>query len=116
MRISVTVHGDARVRAGLARSAKQLRTPSPALRDAAKAVTRTAASLAAKRTGRMSRSNKARVSSTRASITNRIRYAWYQEHGTGVMDAHPFLRPAVETTDLTPYFDRYADQVIRDNL
>lgn len=93
-----------------------MRSPSPALRDAARAVTRTAQNLAAKRTGRMSRSNKARVTANRASITNRVRYAWYQEHGTGVMDAHPFLRPAVETTDLTPYFDKYAEQVAKRNL
>ena len=116
MRVRVTIDGGARLQAGLRRSAAEMNTPGPALRDAAKAVSRTAARLAAKRTGRMSRSNRTRVAGSVARITNRTRYAPYQEHGTSVMNAHPFMRPAAHLTDLEPYFERHAETVLRRNL
>lgn len=112
----VTVIGDKRVQAGLARTATELSHPVPALRKSADAVARTASRLAAKRTGRMSRSNRAAVAGTVARVTNRVRYAGYQEHGTRYMNAHPFMRPAAATTDLEPIFDRYVDRVAHRNL
>lgn len=112
----MTVDGAPRVQAGLARSAAQMLFPSPALRDAADAVTRTAARLAAKRTGRMSRSNRTRIAGSTARVSNRTKYAPYQEYGTQYMNAHPFMRPAAATVNLEPIFDDYADRVLRRNL
>lgn len=116
VRLRGTVLGDKRVQAGLAKSARDLQTPDPALRDAAEAVARTASRLAAKRTGRMSRSNRVRVAGSIARVTNRVRYAHFQENGTEHMNAHPFMRPAAELTDVEPYFERYAERVLRRNL
>lgn len=112
----VTVVGASRVQAGLAKSAADLSMPTPALREAADAVSRTAARLAAKRTGRMSRSNRARVVGSVARLTNRVKYAPYQEYGTRYMNAHPFMRPAAASTDLEPIFEQYADRVLHRNL
>lgn len=112
----VTVVGASRVQAGLARTAADLSMPTPALREAADAVTRTAARLAAKRTGRMSRSNRTRVVGSIARITNRVKYAPYQEYGTKYMNEHPFMRPAAASVDLEPIFERYAERVLHRHL
>lgn len=114
--IRVTVIGDKKVAAGLAKSARDLSTPTPALRDGGDAVARTAGRLAAKRTGRLSRSNRVTVAGNLARISNRVPYAGFQEHGTQHMRAHPFMRPAAHMTDLEPYFERYAEQVLRRNF
>ena len=116
MRVRVTVRGDRRVQAGLAKVAADMRTPTPALREATEAVARTASRLAAKRTGRMSRSNRARVAGAVGRVTNRVRYAPYQEHGTRYMNAHPFMRPAARITDVEPYFEEYAEKSLRRHL
>lgn len=116
MKVRVTVDGGPRLQAGLARSAAQMDRPTEALRQAGQAIARAASRLAAKRTGRMSRANKVKVLTTVARVTNRTRYAPFQEHGTHIMNAHPFLRPAAETTNVTPYFERYAEGVLRRNL
>lgn len=116
MKVRVTIDGGARLQAGLRRSADDMRAPRDALREAGEAVARTASRLAAKRTGRMARSNRVKVLTTVARISNRTRYAPYQEHGTRYMRAHPFIRPAAHTTRIEPYFERYADRVLRRNL
>lgn len=114
--IRVQVSGVARVQAGLARTAHDLDRPTPALDDAGNAVARTAARLAAKRTGRMARATAARTVGPLAEITNRVRYAPYQESGTEHMQAHPFMRPALTMTPVATYFEDYADVVLRRNL
>lgn len=114
--IRVTVAGDKRVQAGLAGTAADLERPTPALRDAADEVARTAARLAAKRTGRMARANRVTVTPPVARVTNRVRYAPYQEHGTRYMRAHPFMRPAARLADVETPFEDYADRTLRKHL
>ena len=109
--LRVDVRGDKRIQASLARAADRIDDPRPALDEASKAVARTASQLAAKRTGKLARSNRARVTLRTATVTNRVRYAWYQETGTRVMNAHPFLRPALATTPIESYFDDFAADV-----
>lgn len=115
MSVRVTVIGDKSVQAGLARTAADLDRPTPALREAARAVTRTASRLAARRTGRLSRSNRTTVAASAAHVTNRTPYAGFQEYGTRYMNAHPFMRPAAQT-DVAPFFEDYADRTLRKHL
>ncbi|AKI28624.1 hypothetical protein GMA5_10 [Gordonia phage GMA5] len=114
--IRIRVTGDKAVQVGLARTAADLDRPVPALRQVAADLTRTAARLAAKRTGRLSRGNRATVATSTARVTNRVKYAGYQEGGTRYMNAHPFMRPAARLTDPTPAFDDYADRTLRKHL
>lgn len=88
-----------------------MRDPRDALKDAAQAVADRATELAPKRTGNLSRKNRARVTVRTASVFNRVRYAGYVEHGTRVMHARPYLRPALEQTDLSSYFEAFAADV-----
>lgn len=109
--LRVDIRGDERIKANLARASAKMRDPRPALEDAAKAVAKRATVLAPKRTGNLSRRNRARVTLRTASVFNRVRYAGYVEHGTRAMVARPYLRPALQQTDLTTYFDDFADEV-----
>lgn len=109
--LRVDIRGDRRIRANLARAAAQMKDPHDALKEAAQAVADAATEYAPKRTGNLARRNRARVTVRTASVFNRVRYAGYVEHGTRVMHARPYLRPALETTDLTRYFDAFAEDV-----
>ncbi|GMV27722.1 MAG: hypothetical protein AMXMBFR58_37530 [Phycisphaerae bacterium] len=109
--LRVDILGDKRIQANLQAAARKLDNPRPALEKAAKAVTRTAATLAPKRTGNLSRRNRARVTLRTASVFNRVRYAGYVENGTRAMRAHPYLRPALKQTDIASAFEQLADDV-----
>ncbi|AKJ72259.1 hypothetical protein GRU3_10 [Gordonia phage GRU3] len=110
------VIGDRRVQIGLARIAADLKLPTPALRETTDAVARTASRLAAKRTGRLSRANRGSVAGATGRVTNRTRYAGFQENGTRYMNAHPFMAPAARLTDAESIFEDYADRVIHRHL
>ena len=112
--LRVDVRGDTRIQAQLRRASSRLDNPRPALQEAAKEVARTATRLAPKDTRRLSTRNRARVTLNTASVFNRVRYAGYVEHGTRVMRAHPYLRPALQTTDIGQIFADYAADVITD--
>ncbi|MGB3604238.1 MAG: HK97-gp10 family putative phage morphogenesis protein [Gordonia sp. (in: high G+C Gram-positive bacteria)] len=112
--LRVDVRGDKRIAASLRRAAVRMDNPRPALAQAAKAVAAKAGELAAKRTGRLSRQNRARVTVRTATVSNRTRYAWYQEEGTRVMRAHPYLRPALTTTPIGEIFQDFANDITND--
>lgn len=109
--LRVDIRGDKRIQANLQAAARKLDNPRPALEKAARAVARTATTLTPRRTGRLSQRNRARVTVRTASVFNRVRYAGYVENGTRAMRAHPYLRPALKQTDITAYFDVFADDV-----
>ena len=108
MKVRVTIDGGARLQAGLRRSAADMRAPRDALREAGEEVARTASRLAAKRSGRMSRSNRVKVLTTVARISNRTRYAPYQEHGTGPIFARraPMLHFQINGQWISTYSTR----------
>lgn len=113
MTVRVTVTGVARLRRGLARAERNLSDLAPPTRRAADDVARTARRLAAKRTGRMASGVRRTVNGGTAVISNQVRYAPYQEYGTRVMNAHPFMRPAVQATPITKHYEDHAARAVR---
>ncbi|ANA87589.1 hypothetical protein PBI_JEANIE_11 [Gordonia phage Jeanie] len=112
--LRVDVRGDDRIRANLARAAAHIDNPHEPLKQAADAVADRASELAPKDTGNLAGRNRGRVTKHTASVFNRVRYAGFQEHGTRVMHAHPFLRPALQTTDIAAFFEQFAHDVAND--
>lgn len=101
------------MRRSLDRAARDIRDLTKPTRAAARDVAATARRLAPKRTGRLAGGVRVSVSGGTAVISDRIRYAPFQEHGTSVMRAHPFMRPAIATTNVVDHYERHVDDAVR---
>jgi HK97 gp10 family phage protein len=113
MRIRVDVDGDRATLAALARSADNMSDLRQPTTEAANAVRNRAAGLAAKRTGRLAASNRVSVAGGTGVVSNRTPYASFQEYGTSVMNAHPYLRPALYGAPIDHLYEQHADRALR---
>lgn len=113
--VRIRVTGDRKLSAQLRGARRDIADLAEPTRAAAQAVARAAARFAAKRTGRLARSNRVTVRGGFGTIRNRTRYAPYQEHGTTHMNAHPFMRPALAATDVADYYEKHAEHALRAN-
>lgn len=111
--IRVELLGDKAVRARLDRGARELADLTTPTRRATDSVARRARQLARKRTGRLSAGNRTRVRGGLGTVTNTVRYAPYQEYGTSVMRARPFMRPALAGAPIREFYEDHAARVAR---
>ena len=111
--IEVRVTGDRAAVASLRRAARNLADLEPPTRTAARTVEQTARRLAPKRTGRLAAATRSRARGGVGTGSNTTRYAGYQEHGTRVMRAHPFMRPALYGTDVRGIYEDHAVRAVR---
>lgn len=109
----VEVHGDKALARALSRAARDVENLTPPTRAAAREVERRAARLAPRRTGRLAGGTRSRVTGGTAVIANAVRYAPYQEYGTRVMPAHPFMRPALYTAPIEQEYEAHVRQAVR---
>lgn len=108
----VRVTGDKAAIAALSRAAREIADLSDPTREAARAVEQRAARLSPRSTGRLAAANRSSVSGGVGTISNRTRYAGYQEYGTSVMHAHPYLRPALYTAPIEKFYEQHVDRVV----
>ncbi len=106
MRITVT--GDRALQVGLRRARAQFVRLDVPTRNATRAVARSAARFAPKRTGRLASANRPRTVGGLGTVTNSTSYAGYVEHGTRYMREQPYLAPALTLTAITDYYETHA--------
>ena len=111
--VEVRVTGDRAAIASLRRAARNLKDLQPPTRKAARTVEQTARRLAPKHTGRLAAATRSRASGGVGTVSNSTRYAGYQEYGTRVMRAHPFMRPALYGTDIQDIYEDHAERAVR---
>ena len=111
--VRVKVIGDRALAAGLRRAGRELGELEPPTRRAARTVEQTARRLAPKRTGRLASATRSRASGGVGTVSNSVRYAGYQEYGTRVMRAQPFMRPALYGTDIQDIYEDHAERAVR---
>lgn len=110
MRVQV---GDKAVIGGLARARRDLGRLEQPTRRATEAVARDARRRAPKRTGKLAGHMTTRTVGGVGQIGNAVRYAPYQEYGTRVMRAQPYLRPTLYGTPITSFYEDHADRALR---
>ena len=108
--LTVTVEGDAELRASLGRVAANLDNLTTAGETGGRAVQTRAVSAAPVLTGALARSIRAEATGNTITVTAAARYAAFQEYGTATVPASPYMRPALEAATTT-IVDAYTGQI-----
>lgn len=111
--ITVRIVGDKALRARLHAAGRHYADLGEPTRRATSAIRATAARLAPKRTGRLAQATAARSSGGLGVVSNSIRYARYVEYGTRYMRAQPFMRTALQATNVVEPYEDHAEQSAR---
>lgn len=110
----VQVVGDKALIAGLDRARREFNRLDQPTRRATEAVARDARRRAPKRTGKLAGRMTTRTTGGLGQVGNAVRYAPYQEYGTRVMAAQPYLRPALYGTPITNFYEDHANRALRE--